>query len=302
MKILIVNTYPLDHQGGAEISLRFHVDNRPSGISIEQCLPDNSPDLSRFNGIILANIRPHGGVGERAEVNWAEHWFKRLQKYSGWAIKSEHDIHPCAHRDARCISAEPILKMPCDCSTIIPEAFERLYNSCDAVLFRSPAHQEVIQQLVNVQVRRYIIAPPIDFSVFRSTVSFEKRKKAALIIGDAIRVSSQAEERARQNGYPVEYVEYHSLAYDEMPKLLNQYQAVVLDPVMYHAFGRLAAEALACGCRVLASNRVGAFSWPDPLKACKESNDLFWSMIGDVNKQSKTRFFSRIRKLITVMR
>jgi hypothetical protein len=52
-----------------------------------------------------------------------------------------------------------------------------------------------------------------------------------------------------------------------------------VDPIMLHAFGRLAVEALACGCRVLASDRVGAMSWPDPLQAFREANERFWNMV-----------------------
>jgi hypothetical protein len=78
-----------------------------------------------------------------------------------------------------------------------------------------------------------------------------------------------------------------------MPELLNQYQAVVVDPLTLHAFGRLAVEALACGCRVLASSRVGAMSWPDPLEACRQSNRLFWEMVTNVPQAKNPRRFAR---------
>lgn len=287
MKILIVNAMPLEHQGGAEISLRHYIEHKPSGVETEFTLPDNPPSLDRYDGVVLANLRPSGGPGEKAEMAWAAAWTKRIMHYRGWVIKSERDIHPCAHRDGRCIRTGPIRKEHCECSDLIPTAFESLYNSCDAVQFLSPAHQQVINQLVSVNVKQYVIAPPVDFSLFRSTVPFERRKKAALILGDEIRVSGNAEVRAHDNGYPVERVEYHSVPYNEMPNLLNQYQAVVVDPVMFHAFGRLAVEALVCGCRVLASDRVGSFSWEDPMKASRESNASFWRMIMDTEKNNR---------------
>jgi hypothetical protein len=58
---------------------------------------------------------------------------------------------------------------------------------------------------------------------------------------------------------------------------------------MLHAFGRLAVEALACGCRVLASSRVGAMSWPDPLEACRQSNRLFWEMVTNVPQEKNPK-------------
>ncbi len=192
------------------------------------------------------------------EASWAEDWTERVENFQGWVIKSERDIHPCPYRDGRCINTNPIRKEQCECLDIIPKAFERLYNSCDAIHLLSPAHQQVINQLVRIKVKQYVIAPPIDFTMFRSTVPFEKRKKVALILGDEIRVSESAELRAERHGYPSEHLEYHSVPYDKMPELLNRYQAVVVDPVMFHAFGRLAIEALACGCHVMASERVGS--------------------------------------------
>jgi hypothetical protein len=38
-------------------------------------------------------------------------------------------------------------------------------------------------------------------------------------------------------------------------------------------------EALACGCQVLASERVGALSFDDPLAASREANARFWGVI-----------------------
>jgi hypothetical protein len=52
-------------------------------------------------------------------------------------------------------------------------------------------------------------------------------------------------------------------------------------------------EALACGCRVLASSRVGAISWPDPLEACRRSNRLFWEMVTNVPQEKNPRRFAR---------
>lgn len=298
MKILIVNALPLEHQGGAEISLRHHINNKPPDVNVDYCLPDNPPDLNKFNGVVIANLRPSGGPGELAEAAWAKDWVKRVDNYQGWVIKSERDIHPCAHRDGRCINTNPIRKEQCDCSDIIPKAFERLYNSCDTIHLLSPAHQQVINQLVRIKVKQYVIAPPIDFTLFRLTIPFEKRKKAALILGDDIRVSKNAELRARDHGYPSERLEYNSVPHNKMPELLNQYQAVVVDPVMFHAFGRLAIEALACGCHVLASERVGSYSWPDPLNACRKSNELFWQMILRMKKNSSHKFVCKIRRRI----
>lgn len=298
MNILLINALPLSHQGGAEISLKHYIQHRPRDMEIVCCPPDSPPVLDGFDGVILANLRPSGGPGEKAEMAWAAEWTQRIKDYRGWVIKSERDIHPCAHRDGRCIITGPIRKQRCDCSRLIPKAFERLYNRCDAVQFLSPAHQQVINQLVSIHVRQYVIAPPVDFDLFRSIVPFDERRKAALILGDAVRVSATAEARALDSGYPSERVPYQSVPYHEMPDLLNRYQAVVVDPVMFHAFGRLAVEALACGCRVLASDRVGSFSWQDPLKACRESGESFWKMVAEMKKSSRPSILQRLGRKV----
>ena len=304
MRVLLVHSAPVDSRGGAELSLRNHVDHAPAGITVETVLPDQAVELERFDAVILANLRPRAPKSEnasgtgmkrrvrewfvhsplkalafRSEIASAELWRRRLAGYRGYVVRSERDVHPCAYRDGRCLETEPVRAAQCTCGHSVRRAFERLYNICDAVHFLSPLHRQAINALIRIDVPQFEIAPPLDFERFHSRVPFEQRKRAALITGDAIRVASTAEQRARDNGYAPEHVDYLSVPYERMPELLNQYQAVVVDPVMLHAFGRLAAEALACGCRVLASSRVGAMSWPDPLEACRQSNALFWQMI-----------------------
>ncbi|MGO9242784.1 MAG: hypothetical protein ACLQBJ_18430 [Bryobacteraceae bacterium] len=314
MRVLLVHSVSIDSLGGAEISLREHLAHAPPDVTVETVLPDSPVDIGRFDAVILANLRPvarlsPGAAGAgvkalarawlarlplkalvyRSELISTELWRRRLAGYQGYVIRSERDVHPCAYRDGRCLATEPVRWLGCSCGHSVQRAFERLYNLCDAVHFLSPLHRQAINQLIRIDVPQFEIAPPLDFERFRSTVPFEQRKRAALITGDAIRISPLAEGRALASGYPVEYVDYFSIPYARMPELLNQYQAVVVDPIMLHAFGRLAAEALACGCRVLASSRVGAMSWPDPLEACRQSNRLFWEMVTNIPREKNPR-------------
>jgi hypothetical protein len=215
----------------------------------------------------------------RSEIASAELWCRRLKGYRGYVIKSERDVHPCVWRDGRCINAAAMQRSECGTTRGVARAYERLYNLCDAVQFLSPLHRRAINLIVNIDVPQYEIAPPLDLNHFRDYTPAALRKNAALLLADDIRTSPSAESRAREAGFEVERLDYLSVPYERMPALLNQYRAVVMDPTMLHAFGRLAAEALACGCRLLASERVGAISWPDPIGACKQSNTLFWDMI-----------------------
>jgi hypothetical protein len=296
-----------------------HLKGAPAGVSVDAILPHEPVELELYNVVILANLRPvaqasHGRVpvlkrwlwermnrsslqalALRSEVAWAKLWLRRLAGYRGYVIKSERDIHPCVSRDARCFEFDPPRRTPCGATRSVGKVFEKLYNFCDAVQFLSPLHRSVINAMVKIDVPQYEIAPPLDLGLFRNYTPVEQRKQAAVLMGDAIRVASTAERRAREAGYAVERIEYLSVPHEQMPGLLNQYRAVVVDPVMLHAFGRLAAEALACGCRVLASNRVGALSWPDPLAACRESNLHFWEMVMNIPAQPNPRRFRRRR-------
>jgi hypothetical protein len=303
MRVLLVHALPLSHRGGAEISLKLHLEQAPAGVAVETALPDEPVDLNRYEVVILANLRPSARPSSSrlqpikdwawrnmsrsplqrfatlSEVAWAKLWRRRLAGYRGYVIKSERDIHPCVYRDARCLQLDPVRRVECGATKAVARAFERLYNFCDAVQFLSPLHQEAINTMLRIKVPQHVIASPLDFELFRNYVPFERRKNAALLTGDAIRESPHAERRASEAGYPVERLPYLSMPYERMPEVLNRYRAVVVDPVMLHAFGRLAAEGLACGCRVLASGRVGALSWPDPLQACREANARFWEMV-----------------------
>jgi hypothetical protein len=278
--ILLVHAQPIEELGGAELSLKHYVENAPAGMNIDVILPDDPVNLKQYDTVVLCNLRPSGGLGEKAEFRWAKEWADRLKGFLGHLVRLEQDAHPCTYRDARCVNFQQPDKSGCDCTSPIPAAFERLYNICDTLLFVSPMHRQVINQIINIQIRRqFDIASPIDFDRFRSVTPWEERKHAALITGDALRVADNAVALAEAEGYPIEQVDYLSVPYEQMPDLLNQYKAVVVAPAILHAFARLVVEAMACGCQVITNDRVGATSYDDPVSACRNSNTLFWDII-----------------------
>lgn len=274
------------------MSLRSYMDSAPDGVEVDTALPEDSVSLKGYDGVVLANLRPDGGPGEEAECRAAQQWISRLNGYAGTVIRLEHDIHPCPYRDARCFQGDVLLRQDCKRNSPIRKTFERLYNRCDIIIFRSPLHRRVINQMIRIKgVRQVEVNSPVDFEQFRSITPFEQRKHAALITGDPIRVAADAEALAEAEGYPVEFLDYLSVPYEKMPEILNRYQAVVLAPVMLHSSGRLALEALACGCKVIANDRVGALSWPDPLAASRDANAAFWAVIADRPARPNPRRF-----------
>lgn len=289
-RVLFVHPFANDRLGGAEQSLLRHIAQAPADVRVTVVAPHKPCRLSRFDAVVLGNLRPSGGLGFETEVTATLRWATQLAGYRGFALRSERDIHPCTHRDARCIAGAKLKKAPCECSTAMRDANQLLYNACSAVQFLSPAHQRVINQLIEIRVPQHVIASPIDLALFRNTTPWEQRAPKALIVGDAIRIADTAAARARQHGFEPEIVAYHTVAFDQMPALYNRYQAVVVDPVMFHAFGRVAIEALACGCRVLASERVGAMSWSDPLQASQDANDRFWQVVYQQETASPKRW------------
>lgn len=295
MQLLLIHANPLKNLGGAELSLRNHLDAAPSHVRIDVALPDTPVSLKAYDTLLLVNLRPSGGRGETEECRWARLWSRKVRGYRGYVIKSERDMHPCAHRDGRCIQTKPLQRLSCDCGPMIPGAFEELYNLCDAVQFLSPLHRRAINQLIEINgPRQYEVASPVDLKLFRSVIPFEQRRHAALITGDTIRVAPDAEALANAEGYPAEYLDYLSIPYRDMPNLLNQYKAVVIAPSMLHGFSRLTVEAMACGCRVITNSRVGALSWPDPIRASQSANDEFWAMISDRPAKPNPRRFSKL--------
>ena len=279
LQVLLVHASPLSCQGGAEHSLRYHVEHRPPKIDVDVVTPDESPNLKDYDVVVLGNLRPEGGLGEEAEVRWVKKWAQVCQGFAGFSLKSERDAHPCAHRDARCVVMDPVRKLECDCGLLIPTEVENLYNSCSAVQFMSPAHKQVINCLTEIHSAQVVIGVPVDESLFRLSVPLAERPVKALIFVDEIRTSPEAPNVAIQHGFEPEFIPYHSVPYDDMPDLLNGYQAIILYPKAYHAFCRLVVEAKLCGCQVIASNRVGALSWEDPVAAARNANHEFWSLI-----------------------
>lgn len=279
LNVLLVHAIPLTQLGGAELSFRYHVNHAPGHVNVDVVLPDDEVDLSLYDAVVLGNLRPNGGFGSEAQFRSTLRWARKLIAYQGFVMKSERDIHPCSLRDGRCLSVAPIRKTACKCSHLMQDATELLYNNCMLVQFLSPAHQQAINQLVTIHTEQVLIAPPIDLSLFQSTTPIEERQSKALIIGDAIRVAASAKKRAREAGYKPKRIKYLSIPYEKMSDLYNSYQAVVIDPVMFHAFGRIFVEASSCGCKVFASDRVGALSWDEPVLACHRANEEFWSVV-----------------------
>ncbi len=293
MRLLLVHTHPIDRLGGAELSLRSYLDAAPAGVTVDTALPEESVSLADYDVVVLANLRPDGGPGEEAECRPAQLWIERLKGYTGFVIRLEHDIHPCPYRDARCFQGDLLLRQDCKRRSPIRKIFERLYNRCDTIIFRSPLHRRVINQIIRIDGPQQVdVNSPVDLDRFRSITPFEKRKHAALITGDPIRVAADAEALAEAEGYPAEFLDYLSVPYEKMPEILNQYQAVVVAPVMLHASGRLAIEAMACGCKVIANDRVGALSWPDPLGSSRSANDDFWKAVLDRPARPNSRRFT----------
>ncbi len=282
MKMLVVHVKRIDALGGAELNLRGLMAAAPGHVSVDVIRPDDPVDVHSYDTIVLANLRPEGGPGEQEECRAAREWIRRLRGYRGHLIRLEHDVHPCTYRDGRCIDFSAESRPRCRCRSPIRHTFEALFNICDTVLFLSPLHRRAINTMIRIRgPRQAEIASPVDLNFFRKVVPFEERRHAALITGDAVRVAPDAEELASAAGYPVEYMDYLSVPYEQMPDILNRYQAVVVAPRMLHAFGRLAVEALACGCRVITNERVGAMSYDDPVGAAKESAGRFWEMVLD---------------------
>ncbi len=280
MRLLLVHSHSLDRLGGAELDLKRYMAAAPSGVDLDVVLPDEPVQVSDYDTVVLANLRPEGGLGEAEECRSAREWMKRVRGYTGYLVRMEMDSHPCTYRDARCIDFSASSWRKCNCRSPIRRTFQGLYNLCDTTLYMSPLHRRVINHIIKVKGSRQVeIGSPVDLVRFRSVIPFEERKHAALITGDAARVAPHAEALAGAEGYPVEFVDYLSVPHAEMPELLNRYKAVVIAPSILHAGGRLAVEAMACGCQVIANERVGAMSWPDLLSSSQDALDTFWEVV-----------------------
>jgi len=49
---------------------------------------------------------------------------------------------------------------------------------------------------------------------------------------------------------------------------------------------------MACGCKVITNDRVGAMSLPDPLAASRGADAAFWAVIADRPERSNPRRFT----------
>lgn len=280
IRVLFVHQPQSGRPGGAELSLASHKRNRPPDVHVSTVSPESEVDPGAWDAMVIANLRPAGGVGESGELRQALRWAGIAREFKGRVIRSERDVHPCCHRDARCLSFPELdRRARPDCSFRIPSAFEELYDACDAIQVLSPLHDRVIGALVTSPTARRTIGSPIDFDLFRCTVPVSERDDRALILADEHRAEDGADELAIRAGLRPERVPYRSVDYRDMPALLNGFRAVVVCPRMFHAFGRIVVEAMACGCRVLANQRVGALSWSDPIGASRRANTEFWNFV-----------------------
>lgn len=169
MNVLFVHASAISALGGAELSLAEHIRGAPEGVHVDIATLEEEPKLSDYDAVVLANIRPSGGLGEVAEAAPALMWVKKLREYKGFSLKTERDIHPCTYRDARCIIGRRLRFGGCECSTLMRDTFSALYEACSAVQFLSPAHKKVINRIVEVRAPQYVIAPPVELARFGVT-------------------------------------------------------------------------------------------------------------------------------------
>lgn len=280
-RVLLVHSSPLTNPGGAEYSLNHYLKCKPENVEVDVILPDESVNVHHYDAIILSNLRPVGGKGEKYEYKAAKAWIHRTKNYFGHLVKLEHDVHPCPFRDASCINISDTPWEKCDCSSPIRTIFRSLYNQCGTVIFLSPLHKKVINHIIDIDhPRQTEIGSPIDFDMFATLTPWEKRKKAALVTGDDQRIADNIADLAEKAGYTtIDRHPYLSTPHEEMVKLYNSYQAVIVAPKILHAFGRVAVEAMACGCEVITNDRVGAISWENPMEESKKAPGKFWQTI-----------------------
>jgi hypothetical protein len=267
--------------GGAEITQRTLMNNPPEGVTTSYA---NYRDVTRAlidetDKIVIGNMFT-------TEFEAMVHTLDLIQDSGTPYIKSEHDFMLCGvGRLLDCVT----LQSPTDFtvgSCACPESkhaelARRLHHGADRVRYLSPMQRSIFSHF-GYDGPSFLAAPPIDYGIFKSTIPWGERPEEAMVVGNHDRGPDIGEANAKSDGLRVSQIVGKERTPEQLAEAYNQHKYLYLFPRTIHTFCRQAAEAHACGCKVVASNRVGALSYggmDEAIAASKRGAKTFWDNV-----------------------
>jgi hypothetical protein len=269
MKICWLDDFTLSERpGGAERSSAQMIEHgRARGHEVVIATPRAPVPISGFDLFILNNVHT---FPERT----FEKLIERRLPYMTWM----HDFNFCNQRTA----------IGHDCTFLCKVGlWRRIFQHSLFNFFLSPAQHKVYQKYFNLDPARVgFVLPPVDEKQF--PFGTDERNPRVLVF-----------EGPPHKGHKVALAKHegqttlmHAVPYEHMPVTLRGFASIAMYPTVVEACGRLAIEACLSGCKVLANQNVGFFSWPIDftkrtaiVEELRKSPITFWEKVESLGQQ-----------------
>ena len=217
-----------------------------------------------------------------------------------------HDYNFCKYRNADCMFYNCSL---CDNGNN-PDYhwFGKLFDNAIFNVFLSPLHLKLTVKKYPNLTNSVIIPSPIDLSKFKP--NNVQAKGNYLYFGNIYKgkgidkVLKEFKDKGKKlcfagqfwdPSFKEEIMKDHTylgeIPYDKIPELLNNFEYFIRYTPLKESFGRSTVEALACGCKIISNNKIGADSFDcsekELIEKCDRAPKVFWDKIEKVIKNEK---------------
>ncbi len=272
MKILFIHDTQPDFTGGAELSNQRIIDaGRALGHIINYHIPieinQTKAEILQSDLVIVSSI---------FFCPFETELIAALVLSQTPYVRYEHDYGFCVSRDAMCLKDNRVNGC---CHASKYRAYKQLFSHAILNVFLSPLHLESHRKLYrDIPASSYfLLPPPIDLSLIKN---HDVKLNSVCFIGDLnLKKGGVALlEYAKQN--PSKQIEVYGdnrlnaqeeisenisfngkKSYPEILQILSETEACFFSPFWNEPSGRVAAEALLSGCKLIGNNNIGSLSF-----------------------------------------
>lgn len=292
LNVAFLHDVEMDFIGGAELSNKRIMDKGTAlGYNITY---DNLKDWDKTKALLLKSDFSilNNLVQCHYEFELIQFMIDEKLPYVKW----EHDYGLCEKRSLFCL-VEPKVKNCCNNNRF--HYYRNLFSYSFLNVFQSPMHFGYYQKIYGEAVTKHLILPPpINVEAIKN--QNDKNKDEVIFLGnlnyakgghelidyanDNPQLKFRVFGRNRLRRRLPDNVEMNDkISNEEVLTELSKSEYFFFKPRWPEASGRVAAEALLSGNKIISNNRVGTFSYdfyPDDLDAAKRemtnAPELFW--------------------------
>ncbi len=268
MKIGFIHNQRIDIHGGEEYQIQDLIRTAPSTVKAIPCMPGQMDKAC--DGYIVCGM---AAGAQDADYRW---------------LLEESKV--------------PYVRRPHAWDSLVDKAFlRRVDEGAQRVLFKSPAHESIYQQMYGYELKNtQTIVPFVDVSALKRVVAPVERIGGLMWAGtySPHKGTDLVLHWARREGFSVDYFgigltesgrgKWHTYkgqlgSREDAWKVMGSYSDLVFMPRAPEPFGIVLVEAWAAGAGIITNGRIGLKSYDKPIDEivdmCEIGSASFWGAV-----------------------